>query len=278
MISRPYFSIAIPFFYRNNESRNQLIRCIKSIRSQSFVNYEIILSTQNCYEKLISDPELLDIKVLNAEDIGGFIQGNVNNAMKESVGKWIKIMFSDDYFLNSYSLQSIYSFLEENSCDWAIMNSLHVSSENLTPSKPVISYFQRDILSVNSIGSPSSIVLINKNPPLFDIKSWMKLDVDFYYTLYKKYGRPSKIPSTFIVNETHPRQFSSLLINQSKETMLRLKNEFVYLCHKHSYYPSNSMRIYFIKLFININRKVSNIIFEISPKLFYKLVNSMENK
>ena len=278
MIPRPYFSIAIPFFYRNHHSRNQLIRCIKSIRSQLFVDYEIIISTQNCYEKLISDPELLNIKVLNAEDIGGFIQGNVNNAMKESVGKWIKIMFSDDYFLNAYALQSIYSFLEETSCNWAIMNSLHVSNNYPTPSKPVISYFQRDILSVNSIGSPSSIVFINKNPPLFDIKSWMKLDVDFYYTLYKKYGRPSKVPNTFIVNETHSRQFSSLLINQSKETKLKLKNEFVYLCHKHSYYPRNSMRIYFIRLFININRKVSNIMFKISPKLFYKLVNFMESK
>ena len=41
MISKPFFSIAIPFYYRDENSINQLYRCVNSIKNQTFKSYDI---------------------------------------------------------------------------------------------------------------------------------------------------------------------------------------------------------------------------------------------
>ena len=72
----------------------------------------------------------------------------------------------------------------------------------------MIGYYQKNILSLNTIGSPSAIAFKNEtNPSLFDINTWMRLDVDFYQSLYNKYGEPGYLSNTFIVNEIHKKQF-----------------------------------------------------------------------
>ena len=80
----------------------------------------------------------------------------------------------------------------------------------------MISFYNKNILEVNTIGSPSSLVIRNENPILFDQKTWMRLDVDYYQTLYEKFGKALKIKNVFIVNEIHSEQFSNLMINKSK--------------------------------------------------------------
>ena len=81
--------------------------CLNSIKLQTFKNYEIVISTQNEYEKLINNKFLKDVKILNAALVKGFIQGNTNNAMNFCCGEWIKIMFSDDFLNNHYDLRTM---------------------------------------------------------------------------------------------------------------------------------------------------------------------------
>ena len=71
MISTPFFSIAIPFYYRDENSINQLYRCISSINNQTFKSYEVIISTQNIFNRLKNDPFFINkkINIINAEKI-----------------------------------------------------------------------------------------------------------------------------------------------------------------------------------------------------------------
>ena len=231
MISKPFFSIAIPFYYRDENSINQLYRCINSVKKQTFKSYEVIISAQNIFNRLRTDPVLIAnmINLYNAENIGGFIQGNINNAMQYCSGEWIKILFSDDFFFDQYSLYRMNLQLNLNDKNWAVMNSLHYDQASKKIYKPLIPYFQKNILEVNTIGSPSAIALRNNKKILFDKKSWMRLDVDYYFSLFKKLGKPQYIKNVFIVNEIHENQFSSLLVDKDKSTKIKLKKELVNL-------------------------------------------------
>ena len=280
MISTPFFSIAIPFYYRDENSINQLYRCINSISNQTFKSYEIIISTQNIFNRLKKDPFFNNkkINIINAEKIGGFIQGNINNAMKNCSGEWIKILFSDDSFFDNNSLFNINFQLKANFKKWAVMNSLHYDQDSKKIHKPLIPFFQENILEVNTIGSPSAIVLRNNKRILFDKKSWMRLDVDYYFSLFKKLGKPLYIRNVFIVNEIHKKQFSSLLLKRDKYTKIRLKEELEYLRNKHNYKKKSVFSLFFLRLFIKLDRSVLAFLYEIFKKyfanvneIFYKL-------
>lgn len=256
-----FFSIAIPFYFKNVYSFKQLNRCIESIRIQSFKNYEIIISAQNYYKELINNSNFKDIKILNASS-ESFIQGNVNNAIKSCKGKWIKIIFSDDYFLDNYSLEKIYNALIRKEMNWAFTNSLHFNKKRSSIYKPIFAFYNKNILEINTIGSPSALIIKNINPIYFDKKTWMRLDVDYYHSLFKKFGDPIYIKDVFIVNEIHKNQFSNLMKNKTQKTKILLKKEIEYLCKKHNYKKLNFISLFFYKLFIGIKRLLDEIYFK----------------
>ena len=257
MSSSPFFSITIPFYYRNNYSLLQLKRNLNSIRNQLFQDYEIIISTQNKFSFLKTDPFFKNTKILDASKVKGFIQGNTNNAILKAKGQWIKVLFSDDYFYNSYGLQDLYDYIKKNQFNWIIASSIHIKQNEKKLFKPIIGYYQKNILSLNTIGSPSAIAFKNEtNPSLFDINTWMRLDVDFYQSLYNKYGAPGYISNTFIVNEIHKKQFSNLLRESSNDTKIKLKKEIKYLERKFNYKFLNKFYLTFFKIIVKIERSL----------------------
>ena len=274
MISKPFFSIAIPFYYRDENSLNQLYRCVNSIKNQLFKSYEVVISTQNIFERLKEDPFFNTemINLYNAENIGGFIQGNINNAMQNCSGKWIKILFSDDFFFDQYSLINLNLQLNSNEKMWAVMNSLHFDQDLQKIYKPLIPYFQKNILEVNTIGTPSAIVLRNNKKILFDKKSWMRLDVDYYLSLFKIFGKPKYINDVFIVNEIHKKQFSALLLNKDKSTKNKLNKELEYLLDKHKYKKKDAIGLFFLRLFIKLDRLLLSLLYKFSGKNFNKII------
>ena len=106
----------------------------------------------------------------------------------------------------------------------------------------------------------------------------MRLDVDFYYSLYEKFGKPQYIKNVFIVNEIHKKQFSSLMVNKDKTTKIKIKEELEYLRYKHKYKKKSFLSLFFIRLFIKLDRLLLSILYEIFSKyfgnvneIFYKL-------
>ena len=153
-----FFSIAIPFYFRNEYSIVQLKRCINSIRTQTFKNYEIVISAQNHYRELINNVFFEGIKILNA-DTENFIQGNLNNAIRACEGKWIKIIFSDDYFqiLHWRKYLKPYQIIKKNG-----LLLIHCTLTKYIALIINLAFYNKYILEINSIGSPSAVVIENK--------------------------------------------------------------------------------------------------------------------
>lgn len=271
MKSTPFFSIIIPFYYKNRYSLFQLKRCIKSIRHQSCKDFEIILSTSNYFEKLNRVKFFENIRVINSKKKNGYIHDNVNSAILASKGNWIKILFSDDYFENNNGLKNLYDFINKNNYQWIILNSIHITENKNDLIKPLIPYFQKHILSINTIGSPSALAFCNKDSLLFDTKSWMRLDVDFYFQLNKKFGHPGLLSNTYIVNELHKNQESNILRKISSETNLKLNRELNYLSEKYNYKLPNKFKLIILKTYIKLERIFFQLIFNLNKSKFERL-------
>ncbi|MDC3035199.1 glycosyltransferase family 2 protein [Prochlorococcus sp. AH-716-P05] len=267
------FAIVIPFFYKNQNSLKQLKRCISSIRNQTFKDYEIILSVQNYFEKIKNDPFFSAINILNAEKVKGFIQGNINNAIKKSTSKWIVFLFSDDYFLSNNFLKKIFNKLD-NKTDWIITGSLHTFNEGKDVGSPLPVIFHKNILSINTVGSPSGIIVRNKNPLFFDENTWIKLDVDYYYSLFKRYGHPLIIKSAFVVNEIHKDQFSFLLKKANTATLNKLKKEDQYLMKKYNCKLLSKLNIFILKFLYKLLKILYSYKYEITNFISTKFQNS----
>ena len=269
MKSIPFFSIIIPFYFKNSYSIFQLKRCLNSIKYQSFKNYEIIISTPNYFNELKSDIFFKKAKIIDTFKKNSYIHENINIAKNYSKGKWIKILFSDDYFLNNNDLKNLFIFIKNSSYKWIMMNSIHIKNNKLL--RPLIPYYQSQILFINTIGSPSVIAFENKDSPLFDEKSWMRLDVDFYHALKSKFGSPGHISSIYIVNELHINQESNILRKISTETKTKLDYELNYLYEKYNYKYPNKFKIFKYKLYIKLERLFFKIIFNYDKLTFENL-------
>tara|TARA_B100000886_G_C20407694_1_gene485583 strand:- start:970 stop:1293 length:324 start_codon:yes stop_codon:yes gene_type:complete len=96
----------------------------------------------------------------------------------------------------------------------------------------------------------------------------MRLDVDFYFKLNKKFGMPGLLSNTYIVNELHENQESNLLRKISSETKKKLNNELNYLSEKYNYRLPNKLKLIILKIYIKLERRVFQLIFNLNKSKF----------
>ena len=90
-MKKPKFSIIVPVY----NTEKYLKRCLDSIKSQSFKDYEVIIvndgSTDNSSDTISKYP----YKVINQENQG--LSMARNNGVKEASGEYLIFLDSDDY-------------------------------------------------------------------------------------------------------------------------------------------------------------------------------------
>lgn len=163
-----------------------LERALKSIRQQTFQDYEIVIT----------------------ED--GKMAKNTNSAIKQATGEYIKILYMDDWLLRNDVLKNIVDVFDSvPSTSWIIMGA----DTNPNPS------WTDDIRAGNNkLGSPSALAFRAefKEDFLFDERmSWL-LDCDLYWRVYKKHGPPLLLGEKNIGIGIHDGQMTNLLTDEEK--------------------------------------------------------------
>ncbi len=122
-----FFSVIIPCF----NAKNTIVDCVKSIKNQSFENYEVIIiddgSTDNTVElarESISDKA--NFTIISKENEGVSIARNVG--IQASLGKYLIFLDSDDSVSEDY-LSKAHLILSNNDYDILFFNYYAVSGK-----------------------------------------------------------------------------------------------------------------------------------------------------
>lgn len=183
-------SIIIPY-YKTDKSEFYLARCLKSIREQTFQDYEIVISE------------------------GGSASYNVNKGVKEAQGDIIKVLCMDDYFTNNNSLKEIHKAFKG---DWLI----HGVSNHKTP------HYTGDIhLGNNRLGGLSSMVFKKDSYiPLDETLVWL-LDCDWHKQMYMQYGLPVLLTGDYVTIQEGEGQATNLISKEiKKKEVLKLQQKY----------------------------------------------------
>ena len=198
-MNTPKISIAIPVYKEMPNGDFFLKRCLESIRTQSYQDFEIVITEK------------------------GSMAENTNNAIKASNGEIIKVLYQDDYFAHKDALKRI---VEAFKGGWLVTGCEH--DDGVTRERPHLAEWNDNIHIRNTIGSPSVLTIENKNPLLFDeTMTWM-LDCDYYKRLYERYGAPIILDDINVVIGVGSHQTTNRLTDEIKN------NELEYMYEKHT--------------------------------------------
>lgn len=174
-------SIVIPVYDKMKDGDFFLNRCLDSIKSQTYTDYEVIMTHE------------------------GNSPYNTNLGMSKAKGDLIKILHQDDYFTHKNSLKEI---VENFNGEWLITGC----SNNWYP------IYTGDIhLGNNKLGSPSVLTTRNGLDMYFDEELIWLFDCDFYKRMYNKYGEPTILMGDIVTIGEGDHQATNLITNTAKE-------------------------------------------------------------
>lgn len=178
---QPKISIAIPVHNMKNKDFF-LERALNSIRSQTFQDFEIVITEK------------------------GKMAENTNQAIKESTGTLVKILYMDDWLAHPNALQDIWDNFE-------FMDEWMITGADTNPHP----YWTDDIETGNNkLGSPSALTMRRSNAIMFDERmSWL-LDCDLYKRLYEKYGEPKILDKVGVNIGVGDHQMTYILTDKEK--------------------------------------------------------------
>lgn len=196
----PKVSIVIPIHNMEN-GPFFMWRCIQSIVSQTFKDYEIVITQQ------------------------GRMAENTNAGIRASRGEIVKILYLDDYFAHPDALQQIVDKFTPN-VKWVAAACEHDDGDGYRFSEHRASI---DGLAQgqNSIGSPSVIAFRKDIGMFFDEKMDWLLDLDLYKRIYATHNVPAIIDDVNVVIGVGKHQTTHILSDAAK------LNEEKYLKQKH---------------------------------------------
>lgn len=197
------FAICIPTYEMNGMGDKYLNILLNSISKQTFKDFEIIISDHSL-SNIISETikpwlESLPITYYKNEHKRGNASVNMNNCIKHTNAKYIKIMHQDDFFCEDDCLETINKKIESENSKWGVCASKDVNADSNDREERRIPYYYDEILSgINSIGEPSVSFFINDGIFFDENLIWIN-DCEIYYRLFHTYGPPSIIADKYYV-------------------------------------------------------------------------------
>jgi len=187
------FSIVIPTYEYKGLAPELLTKLLKSIRKQTYTNYEIIISDHSKTNLVFDFIKTFDFDITYYKNERGIGNSsiNMNEGIKKSTGDFIKIMHMDDWFSNENTLSLINEHINNNpDKKWGGVGFNHFYESTKITDRFIMPTINNDIRTL--LGCPSVSFFINnkENPDLFDENLIIINDSDMHIRLGKKYGDP----------------------------------------------------------------------------------------
>jgi glycosyltransferase involved in cell wall biosynthesis len=220
--SQSFFSITIPTYEMNGFGGEFLTHSFEILAKQKFKDFEVIVSDHSLNDEIKNVcerwSEVFNVKYHRNDYKRGGSSPNINTAMKLATGKWIKILFQDDFLYDNKSLENIKNHIDENKDIMWIASACEHSVDGVTMHRPFYPSWTSDIhLGNNRISSPSVITIKNtEDKYFFDEDLIWLMDVEYYRRTYDTYGEPSYLNTITVVNRTWGNSVSNSLPMERK--------------------------------------------------------------
>jgi|TARA_R100000084_G_scaffold101279_1_gene56191 glycosyltransferase involved in cell wall biosynthesis len=217
-------SIAIPTWGchgRGSEFINDLLR---TIQIQSYKDFEVCISDHSQDDEVLKEvkqfQDKFKIVYSKNEDDRGNGPANTNKAIEMCSGDIIKVMFQDDFFYDTESLEKIHSEFEQSDSMWLVNGCNHTKDDGYNFFWEMFPRWNDKILEgKNTISSPSVLSIKREcfDKVKFDKNLVMMMDCDYYYNLRENFGDPIILDDVLITNRIHQNQISSTYDNNNLE-------------------------------------------------------------
>jgi glycosyltransferase involved in cell wall biosynthesis len=242
------FSIAIPTHDRGNNGPKWMRELLDSIKDQTFQDFEIIVSDQSKNDRILDVckeySEFFEFKYVKYE--GNVPCENINIALDECKGEIIKIMFSDDIFINKNSLEIIDNEYKKTGCSWAFSGFCGTKDGKNFYDYKTPKWTDYMLEGRNLLSSPSVVSFLNSSKQHFDENLKLLLDTEFYHRMRWENGMPHIIKDVLVANRDHDDRISShqtsqydAIIEHSEGNWMINRKEYHYVQQKHEQFCMN---------------------------------------
>jgi glycosyltransferase involved in cell wall biosynthesis len=203
-------TVAIPTYEMYGLGHTFVRFSFEILARQTFKDFNVVVSDTSKDDKIeqvckeFSDR--LDIHYIkNTNPIVG-IGININNSLKHSTGKIIKILLEDDFLRHENSLKDIVDNFDPERDHW-LVTACEQSTDGTTFFRPFYPTYNNKIhLGVNTISSPSVLAIKNEGHLLFDETLIWRTDCDYYRQCFDAFGEPKILNSINVVNRIGEHQ------------------------------------------------------------------------
>lgn len=219
---RRFFSIAIPTWEINGKGVDYLEHSFNIIAQQSFKDFEVVVSDHsknNDIEDLCFQwNQIIPVKYYKNEIGRGKIAPNINNAIKNSTGEYIKILFQDDFLYDVDSLEIIHDAIVKNKDSrWFVTGCVHTKDGVNMYDKMIPWYHNRIYAGNNTISCPTVLTIKNEDPLMFDESLNWLVDCVYYKDMYDKFGLPIIIDQVCSVNRDSEVRTTNMMTSFQKQ-------------------------------------------------------------
>lgn len=205
------FSIAIPSHDRGENGPVWMRELLNSIKSQTFQDLEVVVSDQSKNDNILNVCQEYsdDFEFKYIQYQGSVPCENINIALDECEGEIIKLMFSDDIFINESALEIINEEYESTQCKWAFSGFCGTRDGKTFYDERQPKWTDYMLEGRNLLSSPSVVSFLNSSKQHFDENLKLLLDTDFYHRMRWENGMPHFIKEVLVANRDHDNRISS---------------------------------------------------------------------
>jgi hypothetical protein len=221
--------LCIPVFDPENIQSKYLENLLIGASLQKMPFNRVILTSNHDLKNLSYLRKIFDGKLTidHYKNNSDGISSNLNESIFHSEADIVKIMFQDDFFIDSQLNDRIEECFRDEKYVWQCSTSLNYSEQEKRFIKRIIPALNMQLIEgYNSVGSPSSISFMRTAWPGADCElSWM-MDCDIYLKFWHGFGLPfiDSVPS--IVSRIHKHQTTNWAINLAEKELLYFENKY----------------------------------------------------
>jgi hypothetical protein len=202
-------TVIIPIHDPSSHQRKHVKRLLNSIKKQTEVPKEIILSGNHPIEYMNSLLEEIRSKIPSRyiQNTSEGAAANLNYLSERVQSPLTKIMFQDDFLSEDESLRRMKHKMERDNRRWVVSGCNHHYEEIDVTGRHFIPRYSNNIVKgKNTIGAPSVVMFETSTSIRFEEQMVYMFDCEWYLQMRHKIGKPSIVKDPLVTIGIHPSQ------------------------------------------------------------------------